>query len=75
MVLGTMASHARGRSGFAGKIDDCLAEGWDISTNGGQSDLAVDEIVNDRAQGMRRDLEGRQRYRQLEPPPARAARV
>jgi hypothetical protein len=37
--------------------------------------LPVNEIVNDRTQGMGRDLEGRQRYRQLEPPPARAAGI
>jgi hypothetical protein len=40
-----------------------------------QPDLQVAKIVNDRTQGMRRDLDGRQRYRQLEAPPFRAAGI
>src|ERR1700733_4704193 len=40
-----------------------------------QPDLQVAKMVNDRTQGMLRDLDGRQRYRQLEAPPFRAAGI
>jgi hypothetical protein len=45
------------------------------SCDGMPCDLRVDQVVNDRTEGLRRDLDDRQGYRQLEAPASRASGI